>query len=68
MLALLQLSYCSGACIGKDPSDGMWEWAWRERTPSRRPKIPLSAVSASWRSGRFSASIDAGPQHYTVLH
>ena len=41
------LSCCSGAYIGRDPIDGTWEWAWRERSPSPQRKIPSSAVSAS---------------------
>ena len=68
MQALPQLSCCSGAYIGRDPIDGTWEWASRERSPFRRRKIPSSAVSVSWHSGRYSASIDAGRLHYTVLH
>jgi hypothetical protein len=68
MRAPLQVSCSNGVSIGRDPIDGTWEWAWKERFPSLQRKIPSSAVSASWRSGKYSASIDAGRQHYTVLH
>jgi hypothetical protein len=63
MRALLWLSRYNGACTGKDPSGGMSARAWKEHSPYRLPKMLLSAENVSWLSGRYSASIVAGPQH-----